>query len=127
MIYKVETSKSTKSILSTVEKDAKRFDFSLLHTYAFREILEGKGFPIDKEVSVLELCNPSGAQKVLEKMTIFSVYLPCRVSIYEEGGKTIIATVDIQRVLNSVQTDAETKELMLKLYASLKELMQSLI
>lgn len=44
-------------------------------------------------MSHLEVCQPQQAKKVLEQNTGVSTALPCRISIYEEGGKTVLATL----------------------------------
>jgi uncharacterized protein (DUF302 family) len=39
------------------------------------------------------VCQPQQAKKVLEENMSLSTALPCRISIYEEDGKTILATL----------------------------------
>ena len=41
----------------------------------------------------MEVCNPFQAKKVLEANLEISTALPCRISVYEEGGKTRLATI----------------------------------
>ena len=45
------------------------------------------------ECLIFEVCQPQQAKKVLEQNMSISTALPCRISIYEEGGKTILATL----------------------------------
>lgn len=56
-------------------------------------ILSGKGVAFDRECLIFEVCQPEQAKKVLDENMSVSTALPCRISIYEEGGKTILASL----------------------------------
>jgi uncharacterized protein (DUF302 family) len=42
---------------------------------------------------IFEVCQPQQAKKVLDANMSVCTALPCRISIYEEGGKTTLATL----------------------------------
>lgn len=42
---------------------------------------------------IFEVCQPQQAKKVLDENMSVSTALPCRISIYEQGGKTFLATL----------------------------------
>ena len=67
--------------------------FGVLANHNLREKMESKGVPFGRECRVLEVCNPKQAQVVLNQAIAVSTALPCRISIYEEGGRTILATI----------------------------------
>ena len=67
--------------------------FGVLATHNLREKMESKGVPFARECRVIEVCNPKQAQVVLSQAIEISTALPCRISIYEEGGRTILATI----------------------------------
>jgi len=46
-----------------------------------------------RECLIFEVCQPQQAKKVLEDNMSISTVLPCRISVYEERGKTILATL----------------------------------
>jgi uncharacterized protein (DUF302 family) len=46
-----------------------------------------------RECLVFEVCQPQQAKRVLDQDMSISTALPCRISIYEESGKTILATL----------------------------------
>jgi uncharacterized protein (DUF302 family) len=52
-----------------------------------------KGVDFARECLIFEVCQPQQAQKVLDANMSVSTALPCRISIYEEGGKTMMATL----------------------------------
>lgn len=67
--------------------------FGVLATHNLREKMESKGIPFARECRVIEVCNPKQAQVVLSQAIEISTALPCRISVYEEGGRTILATL----------------------------------
>jgi uncharacterized protein (DUF302 family) len=72
---------------------APQHKFGVLATHNLREKMESKGVPFPRECRVIEVCNPKQAQEVLTQAIEISTALPCRISIYEEGGRTILATI----------------------------------
>jgi len=52
-----------------------------------------KGVEFVRECLIFEVCQPQQAKKVLDQNMSISTALPCRISLYEEGGKTILATL----------------------------------
>ena len=125
MIYKVQTTYSIEKVKEELEEKAKDVGFGVLKSYAFKEILESKGFPIEKDITVFELCNPAAAQQALVQIPEISVYLPCRLSLYEENGTTTLATIGIEDILNAVEVDDYFNSSMTALFENLKTLMQS--
>jgi len=125
MIYTITTKKSIETIKSEIEAKAKEVGFGLLNTYEFKKILESKGFPIEKDITVFELCNPPGAQQALEDIAAISVYLPCRVSLYEENGVTTLSTIGFEDILGAVDVDERFKSFMSILFENLKRVMHS--
>ena len=125
MIYKIESNTPKKIIEIEIEERAKVVGFGVLNSYNFTKILESKGFPIEREITVFELCNPKGAHDALENIAEISVYLPCRLSVYEENGKTILATIGFDDILNAVEVDEAFKSFMSGLFENLQKLMLS--
>jgi uncharacterized protein (DUF302 family) len=52
-----------------------------------------KGVEFPRECLIFEVCQPQQAKEVLQRNMSVSTMLPCRISVYEEGGKTILATL----------------------------------
>ena len=125
MIYKIETTIEKSIIEKELEEKAKAVGFGVLEHYDFKKMLKEKSFPIEREITVFELCNPSGAQQALTAMPDISVYLPCRLSVYEENGKTVLATIGFEDILNAVEVDEEFQSFMTELFEKLKSLMHS--
>ena len=125
MVYTVTTSTDIETVKQELEAKAKEVGFGLLNTYAFKRILEDKGYPIEKDITVYELCNPAGAQQALTYLSEISVYLPCRISVYEDKGVTTLSTIGIQDIVNNFDTDARFQSYMTILFENLKQVMYS--
>lgn len=125
MIYATQTTKSIETIKKELEEKAKEVGFGLLNTYEFKKILKDKGFPIEKDITVFELCNPPGAQHALTELSEISVYLPCRISAHDDKGTTTLSTIGLEEILDVVEVDERFKKYMIGLFENLKQVMHS--
>lgn len=105
MIYTRQTTKSVERATQDLETAVASNSFGLPHTYDFRKILEGQGFSLPGECRVFEVCNPRQASEVLAVDMALNMVLPCRVSIYEEAGRTLIGMVPPTDLLPLVSVD----------------------
>ncbi len=67
--------------------------FGVQAVHNLREKMETKGVPFGRECRVIEVCNPRHAATVLGQNIEIATALPCRIAVYEEGGRTILATM----------------------------------
>lgn len=67
--------------------------FGVLGVHNLREKMESKGVAFGRECRVFEVCNPVHAGQVLGENIAISTALPCRIAVYAEGGRTILATI----------------------------------
>jgi len=125
MIYTTQTTQHINIVKKELEEKAKAAGFGVLNIYDFKKILESKGFPIEKDITVFELCNPKGAQQALTEMAAISVYLPCRLSVYEEEGVTTLSTIEFEDMLNAVEVDDQFKADMKIIFENIKGVMHS--
>jgi len=125
MIYKVETCKDINLVKEQIEEKAKDVGFSILNIYEFKRMLHDKGYPIEKEITVFELCNPQGAQQALAQIAEISAYLPSRISVYEENGATKLVTIGLEEIINAVDVNEEFKSYISILFINLKHIMHS--
>ncbi len=105
MLYTRQTSKSVNRAFQDMEASIKQHGFGLLHSYDFRKTLSEKGFELPNECRVLEVCNPKQASEVLSVDMSLNMVLPCRISIYEDKGKTLIGMVPPTGLLSLVSQD----------------------
>ena len=122
MIYTRQTSKSVERATQDLETAVVANGFGLLHTYDFRKILEGKGFNLPGECRVFEVCNPRQASEVLAVDMALNMVLPCRVSIYEDHGQTIIGMVPPSDLLPLVSVDPAIADSANEVEATMKKI-----
>jgi len=123
MIYKTTTQYPLATVKSQLEEHAKTVGFGVLGMYEFKKILKDKGYEIERDITVYELCNPVAAQSALDTLPEISVYLPCRLSVYEEEGKTVLATIGIEDMLGTVDVDDDFKKHMSEIFDKVRALM----
>ena len=70
---------------------AKAFGVQGIHNVT--ATLRSRGLVFDRRLYIYEICNPGYAKKVLDRNIRISTALPCRVSIYEDGGEVVLETI----------------------------------
>jgi len=91
MKYVVDSDKTVDQATDDLKSAVTRHGFGVLHEYDLKATLASKGFELPNECRILEICNPQQAFEVLSHAMDMNVMLPCRVSIYEDNGRTRIA------------------------------------
>jgi len=74
--------------------------FSVLGMHDLHEKLVSKGQDFPRQCRVFEVCNPVQAHKVLSEAIEVSTALPCRIAVWEEGGRTVLSTIDPKAFLS---------------------------
>lgn len=93
MLHVVESRKPLARVAKDLEEAVARHKFGVLGVHDLRAKMAEKGVPFDRECRIFEVCNPHQAKKVLDTNLEISTALPCRISVYEEGGVTKLATI----------------------------------
>jgi uncharacterized protein (DUF302 family) len=93
MLHIVESTKTLARVITDLEQAVARHKFGVLGVHDLKAKLAEKGVPFGPECRIFEVCNPHQAKKVLEAHLEVSTALPCRISVYEEGGRTKLATI----------------------------------
>lgn len=93
MLVKVSTDKTVSKAAVALEAAVQANHFGVMQVHNLKETMAKKGVELERECLIFEVCQPQQAKKVLDQNMSVSTALPCRISIYEEGGKTILATL----------------------------------
>lgn len=102
-----DTGKTPDQAQQALEQAAKAEGFGVLHVYDLQQILTGKGFPQANGCRVLEICSPVQADAVLRMDMALNMMLPCRVSVWEQDGRTRIGMVPPTELLALVSDDPQ--------------------
>lgn len=93
MLHIIESKKSMEQLSKDLEAAVVRHKFGVLGVHDLQETMAKKGVEFNRQCRIFEVCNPHQAKKVLEANLEISTALPCRISAYEEGGGTRLATI----------------------------------
>jgi len=99
MLYVQEASGSIDDVLKKLEEAAAANKFGVLAVHNLKQKMNAKGVEFGPECRIVEVCNPKKAKSVLETDMSISNALPCRISVYEEGGKTKVSTLKPTAIL----------------------------
>jgi len=93
MLHIVESVKPLERLAADLERMVIRHKFGVLGVHDLKAKMAEKGVEFARECRIFEVCNPHQAKRVLEANLEISTALPCRISLYEEAGKTKLATL----------------------------------
>ena len=93
MLHIVETAKDVETAARDLEEAVKRNKFGVISVLDLQQKMKEKGVEFAHACTILEVCNPQQASRVLTQNMAVSTALPCRISVYEENGQTKMATM----------------------------------
>lgn len=102
VVYQVTTNKFFDEVVEAVETQTPAHGFRVLYTHDYQATLAEKGFTREP-LKIIEVCNAEFAHKALQNEGLISIMMPCRISVYTEGGKTIINTLRPTAMLQMFQ------------------------
>ncbi|MEP7364911.1 MAG: DUF302 domain-containing protein [Acidobacteriota bacterium] len=113
MLFKLSTRKSTSEAAAALQAAVEANHFGVMQVHNLKATMEKKGVEFERECLIFEVCQPQQAKKVLDENMSVSTALPCRISIFQEGGKTMLATLKPTTLLamfHSPQLEGVAKE-----------------
>jgi len=113
MLIKLSTDKTVSEAAAAMQAAVLANHFGVMQVHNLKETMTKKGMEFARECLIFEVCQPQQAKKVLDQNMSVSTALPCRISLYEEGGKTILATLKPTTLLamfNAPQLEAVARE-----------------
>ena len=113
MLVKLSTNKTVSETAAALQAAVQANHFGVMQVHNLRETMVKKGVDFERECLIFEVCQPQQAKKVLDQNMSVSTALPCRISIYEEGAKTILATLKptmLLRMFNTPQLEGVAQE-----------------
>jgi uncharacterized protein (DUF302 family) len=113
MLIRLFTDKTVSEAAAALQAAVAANHFGVMQVHNLKETMAKKGVEFANECLIFEVCQPQQAKKVLDQNMSVSTALPCRISIYEEGGKTILATLKptaLLAIFNSPQLEGVAQE-----------------
>ena len=93
MLFKLTTDKTVSDTATALQAAVQANHFGVMQIHNLKETMAKKGVDFAAECLIFEVCQPQQAKNVLEQDMSVSTALPCRISVYEDGGKTVLATL----------------------------------
>jgi uncharacterized protein (DUF302 family) len=88
--YTVETTLSIEDAAQKLEENLKEEKFGVLWHFNVKDKLQEKGLDYNDDFLILEVCNPKEAMEVLSVNKMIGYFLPCKIVLYTDEGKTKI-------------------------------------
>ena len=93
MLIQLSTDKTVKQTAAALHLAVPANQFGVMQVHDLKETMWVKGVEFDHECLIFEVCQPEQAKKALDQNMSISTAMPCRISVYEEGGRTTLATL----------------------------------
>ena len=93
MVYEREANGDLETVGKRLEEAVKARKFGVISVLDLQAKMKEKGVSFANSCRIYEVCNPAKAKQVLEGDMRISTALPCRISLYSEGGKVKLATL----------------------------------
>ena len=124
--YEIASKLSIEEIKEKVPAACEQNKFAVLQTYVYHDIVASKGFPIDRKVYIYEICQAKTAAAMLTDFPHFAIFMPCKLAIYENNGETIISTMNMEIMLNAVDSNPELFKEASAMFKTLQSLMDEI-
>jgi len=124
MLVRLSTDKTVSETAAALQAAVQAHHFGVMQVHNLKETMVKKGVEFARECLIFEVCQPQQAKKVLDENMSVSTALPCRISIYEEGGRTILATLKPTTLLamfNAPQLEGVAQEVEATIVKIMKE------
>jgi len=115
--YTITTEQTVEEAVERITEQLKAEAFGVLWDFDLANKLEEKGLGFEGQYRILEVCNPKEASRVLTEDRTAGYFLPCKIAVFTEDGKTkigmprptaLIALVEDEK-LKQVASDVEER------------------
>ena len=93
MLVKFFTHRTVSETADALHAAVQANQFGVMQVHNLQETMKKKGVEFTHECLIFEVCQPQQAKKVLDENMSVCTALPCRIAVFEEGGKTVLATL----------------------------------
>jgi uncharacterized protein (DUF302 family) len=93
MLIEIPTDMTVTDAAAALQAAVQANGFGVMHIHNLKETMAKKAVLFAHECLIFEVCQPQQAKTVLEENMSISSALPCRISIYEKDGKTMLTTL----------------------------------
>lgn len=127
MVYKLSATKKIEELVDRVESICQSNKLAILHDYVYHDVVESKGFPIDKKVYIYEVCQAKVASAIVMQNADFAAFMPCRIAIYEDLSGVSISMQNMEAMFETLDKSSEVYSAAIELYERLKKVLKDII
>lgn len=120
--YIVESAKPFAKAVEDLDAAVKRHQFGVLHVHDLGATLRSKGQDFAGECKVFEVCSPRHAAAVLAADVRMNMALPCRISVYTEGGNTKLGMIAPREMLATLSGDPKLSAIAAEVDAATRQM-----
>lgn len=106
MFYTVQTDIGFEQAVADLKESLANIKFGVLWELDVPSKLQEKGAHYETPFRILEVCNPHHAKKALETNIMVGYFLPCKIVVYREGGKTHIGMPRPSLMIHALNDDS---------------------
>src|SRR3989338_2347748 len=107
-VYIVKTTKNFDEAVVSVLKAVEQKGWSLFQIYDIKERPAAKGFK-QGPLKIIEICSGKHSNNFLNKNSLSSLCMPCKINVLEENGKVRIAGMN-PSMISKFFTEISTKD-----------------
>lgn len=103
--YTKESRFSMEETIARVKEQLQKQKFGVLWEFSIQETLQKKGFDFKEPYTVLEVCSPGEASQILAESKLAGYFLPCKIVVYEDGGKVHVGMVKLTLLFEHLENE----------------------
>lgn len=93
MLFSLSTDKPLAAVSEALQAAVLARKFGVMLVYDIPQVMEKKGVSFERECLIFEICEPHHAKEVLYSDMRIATALPCRIALYREGDRTVLASL----------------------------------
>lgn len=105
MQYIEISNKSVQEVVDNLKGVASKYKYGIQHIHDVKENLKAKGIDFKNECQIVDICNPIVAEQFLSEDMSLSIIMPCKISVYTQGGDTMIAMNSLVQLVDDINPD----------------------
>jgi len=109
MYYKIKTNKTVEAAFEDVKECLQKHGYFVQWQMNFKDKLAEKEIAFKNNYSMFEICKAEYLKKALDLSLIAGYMMPCKITVYEDGGSVYIGMVKFSQLLGMINIPALTE------------------
>lgn len=123
--YRLQTDKPFDTVVADIERLVPEHKFRVLAIHDVQATLKEKGFE-RAPLKIIEVCSAGFANEALNKSIDVAMFMPCKYTVYTEGGKTHVTLVR-PGMISQMMPGVGLESLAAQVETTLKKIMEEVV